>query len=378
MRYYLVAGEASGDLHGSNLMKALKERDGQAAFRYFGGDLMQAEGGELVKHYADMAFMGFVEVVFNLRTILKNMKTCKNDILVWQPDVLVLIDFPGFNLKIAEFAKANGILVCYYISPKVWAWNQKRVLKIKRVVDHMFCILPFEVDFYKSWDMKVDYVGNPLLDAVSAFDPDKEFIVNHKLPNKPIVALLPGSRKQEINYLLPDMLAVAKEFTDYQFVIAGAPSFNIGFYEQYMGGSNVPVLFNSTYDLLKNAKAAIVASGTATLETSLFHVPQMVVYKGNSITIGIARALIKIRFISLVNLIMDRLVVKELIQGDYTVETASAELNLLLNDAAYRASMLKNYDELDIRMGTPGASGKTAALIVQYTTKNKSRLAGQD
>jgi len=370
MRYYLVAGEASGDLHGSNLMKALKERDTTAEFRYFGGDLMQAEGGELVKHYADMAFMGFLEVALNLRTILANMKACKQDILAYKPDVLVLIDFPGFNLKIADFAKANGILVCYYISPKVWAWNQKRVLKIKRVVDHMFCILPFEVDFYKSWDMQVDYVGNPLLDAVSAFVPDKDFYSNNELSNKPIVALLPGSRKQEINYLLPDMLALADQFPDHQFVIAGAPSFKLDFYEQYMPGSNIPVLFNATYDLLKNAKAAVVASGTATLETALFHVPQVVVYKGNPITIGIARALIKIRFISLVNLIMDRLVVKELIQADYNAHSAYAELDLLLNDAAYRDTMLKNYAELDVRMGTPGASAKTADLIVKYT-KNK-------
>jgi lipid-A-disaccharide synthase len=369
MRYYLVAGEASGDLHGSNLMKALQERDTDAEFRYFGGDLMQAQGGELVKHYADMAYMGFLEVVLNLRTILANMKTCKQDILAYQPDVLILIDFPGFNLKIAEFAKANGILVCYYISPKVWAWNQKRVLKIKRVVDHLFCIMPFEVDFYKGWGMKVDYVGNPLLDAVSAFNPDKDFMAHHRLSEKPIVALLPGSRKQEINYLLPDMIALANKFPQYQFVIAGAPSFQIGFYEEYMNGSNIPVLFNSTYDLLKNAKAAIVASGTATLEAALFHVPQVVVYKGNPISIGIARAVIKIRFISLVNLIMDKLVVKELIQGDYTEDSVNAELELLLHDAAYRGSMLKNYDELDGRMGKPGASVKTAELIIQYATK---------
>jgi lipid-A-disaccharide synthase len=369
MRYYLVAGEASGDLHGSNLMKALKERDADTEFRYFGGDLMQAEGGTLVKHYADMAFMGFLEVALNLRTILNNMKACKQDILTWHPDVLVLIDFPGFNLKIAEFAKANGILVCYYISPKVWAWNQKRVLKIKRVVDHLFCILPFEVEFYKGWGMQVDYVGNPLLDAVSAFDADQNFISNNKLATKPIIALLPGSRRQEINYLLPDMIALADKFPDHQFVIAGAPSFKIDFYQQYMNGSSIPVLFNSTYDLLKNAKAAVVASGTATLETALFHVPQVVVYKGHPITIGIARALIKIRFISLVNLIMDRLVVKELIQGDYNLETAATELNMLLNDEAYRTSMLNNYNQLDVRMGQPGASAKTAALIIQYATK---------
>ncbi|RKR81944.1 lipid-A-disaccharide synthase [Mucilaginibacter gracilis] len=369
MRYYLVAGEASGDLHGSNLMKGLKERDANSEFRYFGGNLMEAEGGELVKHYADMAFMGFVEVAFNLRTILGNLKACKQDILTWQPDVLILIDFPGFNLKIAQFAKANGILVCYYISPKVWAWNQKRVLKIKRVVDYMFCILPFEVDFYKGWGMKVDYVGNPLLDAVSAFKPNPDFIDHYKLTEKPIVALLPGSRKQEINYLLPGMVALAGKFPQYQFVVAGAPSFKPDFYEQFIGGQAIPVLFDVTYDILKNAKAAIVASGTATLEAALFHVPQVVVYKGHPVTIGIARMLIKIRFISLVNLIMDRLVVKELIQGDYSADAANAELEMLLHNTTYRESMLKNYTELDQRMGKPGASAKAAELIVQYTTK---------
>ncbi len=370
MRYYLVAGEASGDLHGANLMKALKELDGDADFRYFGGDLMQAEGGRLVKHYADMAFMGFVEVVANLRTVLNNLKTCKQDILNWQPDVLVLIDFPGFNLKIAEFAKRHGIKVCYYISPKVWAWNQKRVLKIKRVVDHMFCILPFEVDFYKDWGMDVDYVGNPLLDAVAAFKPDPDFIGNSLLTPKPIVALLPGSRKQEINYLLPLMVSMTKHFPQYQFVIAGAPSFNIAFYNRFFEGTApIPVLFNSTYNLLNNASAAIVASGTATLETALFNVPQVVVYKGNAISIGIARMVIKVKFISLVNLIMDRLVVKELIQADYNDEAVKNELDNLLHNTVYRDNMLKNYDELDVKMGSAGASAKTAALIIKYISK---------
>ncbi|OCX54654.1 lipid-A-disaccharide synthase [Mucilaginibacter sp. PPCGB 2223] len=370
MRYYLVAGEASGDLHGANLMKALKERDPQAGFRYFGGDLMQAQGGRLVKHYADMAFMGFVEVVANLPAILNNLKTCKQDILKYQPDVLILIDFPGFNLKIASFAKQQGIKVCYYISPKVWAWNQKRVLRIKRVVDHMFCILPFEVDFYKSWGMDVDYIGNPLLDAIAAFKPDPGFIANSLLTDKPIVALLPGSRKQEINYLLPLMVSVAKQFPQYQFVIAGAPSFNIAFYNRFFTGSApIPVVFNNTYNLLSNARAAIVASGTATLETALFNVPQVVVYKGNALTIGIARVLIKIGFISLVNLIMDRLVVKELIQGDYNEANVKTELHNLLHDQDYRQAMLKSYDELDARMGQPGASAKAAALIVKFTSK---------
>ncbi|TWR24490.1 lipid-A-disaccharide synthase [Mucilaginibacter achroorhodeus] len=369
MKYYLVAGEASGDLHGANLMKALKERDADADFRYFGGDLMQAEGGTLAKHYADMAFMGFVEVLFNLKTILKNLRTCKQDILQYQPDVLVLIDFPGFNLKIAEFAKQNNLLVCYYISPKVWAWNQKRVLKIKRIVDHLFCILPFEVQFYKEWGMDIDYVGNPLLDAVDAFTPDPDFREKHNLQNKKIIAFLPGSRKQEISRLLPDMVASARRFPDFMLVVAGAPSFNADYYTQYLNGADVPVIFDSTYDILCNAEAALVASGTATLETALFNVPQVVLYKGNALTIGIARMLVKIKFISLVNLIMDKLVVKELIQEDCNPKVIATELDKLLNDNTYRTEMLRNYDLLDERMGLPGASAKTASLILKYASK---------
>ncbi len=369
MKYYLVAGEASGDLHGANLMKALKEKDPRAEFRFFGGDLMLAEGGELAKHYSEMAFMGFVEVVANLRTIAKNLKACKNDIAARKPDVLVLIDFPGFNLKIAEFAKANGIMVCYYISPKVWAWNQKRVLKIKRIVDHLFCILPFEIDFYKEWGMQVDYVGNPLLDAVAAFKPDADFYQKNQLNDKKIIALLPGSRKQEISRLLPDMIAVAEKWPDYQFIVAGAPTFDAAYYDQFTKDSGIQVLFNSTYDLLNCAHAAIVASGTANLETALFNVPQIVVYKGNPISITIARALVKIRFISLVNLIMDDSVVKELIQQDCTPQKISAELELILHDKAYRDQMLNNYKKLHEKMGSPGASEKTAGLIIKYATK---------
>ncbi len=370
MKYYLVAGEASGDLHGANLMKALKERDPQAEFRFFGGDLMQAEGGNLVKHYADMAFMGFLEVVLNLRTILKNLAFCKNDIAAWRPDVLILIDFPGFNLKIADFASGIDLPVHYYISPKVWAWNQKRVLKIKKVVNHLYCILPFEVDFYKTWGMEVDYVGNPLLDAIAGFKPDNNFYQTHNLSiDKKIIALLPGSRKQEINYLLPDMLKVADKFTDYQFVIAGAPSFNNDFYNDFIGDKNIPVIFNATYDLLSNAHAAIVASGTATLETALFNVPQVVVYKGNAISIGIARMVVKIKYISLVNLIMDALVIKELIQEDCNPQKISTELDNIINNPTYRQQMQDNYDELDKRMGQPGASDRTAQLIIKYSSK---------
>ncbi|WP_316845722.1 lipid-A-disaccharide synthase [Pedobacter psychrodurus] len=364
MKYYLVAGEASGDLHGANLMKALKTEDGEAVFRYFGGDKMQAEGGELVKHYADMAFMGFTEVILNLRTIFRNLKACKEDILQWKPDVLILIDFPGFNLKIAEFAKANGIKVCYYISPKVWAWNQKRVLKIKKVVDHMFCILPFEVDFYKEWGMQVDYVGNPLLDEIAQFTPDVNFRERNQLGDQKIIALLPGSRKQEIERLLPVMLSITENYPDDVFAIAAAPTFSESYYRQFTGDKNVQLLFNNTYNLLHHAHAAIVASGTATLETALFKVPQVVVYKGGTISIAIARMLVKIKFISLVNLIVNKKIVTELIQEDCNTQKVNEELKMILAGAG-RDEMLNQYDELLLLMGKPGASAKTAKLIVE-------------
>lgn len=368
MKYYLVAGEASGDLHGANLMKALKNKDPQAEFRFFGGDLMLAEGGTLVQHYSTMAYMGFIEVALNLRTILKNMRTCKQDIATWQPDVVILIDFPGFNMKIAEFAKERGLLVCYYISPKVWAWNQKRVFKIKKVVDHLFCILPFEVAFFKQFDMIVDYVGNPLLDSVAAFTPDDNFWATHQLRSKKIVALLPGSRKQEISRLLPEMVKVAGQFPQYQFVIAGAPSFNIDYYKQYLGDAKLPVVFHATYDLLSHAKAAIVASGTATLETALFNVPQVVVYKANQIMVTAARKFLKIKYISLVNLILNERVVQELIQEDCNTETISAELQKLAA-GTYRDHMLTKYAQLHVLMGKPGASAQTAQLIIEYANK---------
>ena len=363
MKYYLVAGEASGDLHGANLMKALKKEDSASAFRYFGGDKMQAEGGTLVKHYADMAFMGFTEVVLNLSTIFKNLKACKKDILSYQPDALILIDFPGFNLKIADFAKENEIKVCYYISPKVWAWNQKRVLRIKRAVDELFCILPFEVDFYASWGMKVHYVGNPLLDEIAQFEAATDFRNKEGLTEKPIIALLPGSRKQEIERLLPVMLSVMDHFPKYHFVIAAAPTFNAAYYEQYIGEKPAKLLFAQTYDLLSNAHAAIVASGTATLETALFKVPQVVVYKGGTISIAIARLLVKIKFISLVNLIMDMKVVAELIQEDCNTKKITEELNDIV-EGADRMLMLQKYAELADKMGTAGASERTAKLIV--------------
>lgn len=368
MKYYLVAGEASGDLHGANLMKALKEQDPEAEFRYFGGDKMKAEGGALAKHYAEMAFMGFTEVLLNLRTIFRNLKTCKEDILTYSPDVLILIDFPGFNLKIAGFGKEKGIKVCYYISPKVWAWNQKRVIKIKKVVDKMFCILPFEVDFYKGWGMKADYVGNPLLDEKASFIPDPYFRAQHQLNENHIIALLPGSRKQEIERLLPAMLSITEQFPDQQFVVAAAPGFSVVYYQQFIGAKNVKLVFGKTYDLLNIATAAVVASGTATLETALFHVPQVVVYKGGTISIAIARMLVKIRFISLVNLIMDRKVVTELIQEDCNTVNITDEL-LRLIDGPGRTKIMEDYTQLSVIMGEPGASARTASLISAYLLK---------
>lgn len=363
MKYYLIAGEASGDLHGANLMKALKAEDPQAEFRFLGGDKMLAEGGTLVKHYAEMAFMGFTEVILNLRSILKNLKRCKADLYAYQPDALILIDFPGFNLKIAEFAKSNGIKVCYYISPKVWAWNQKRVLKIKRIVDQLFCILPFEVDFYHQWGMKVDYVGNPLLDEIAHFVPAPNFRLKHGLNEKKIIALLPGSRKQEIERLLPDMLSVRDQFSDYQFVVAAAPTFDADYYHQYIQNKTVTLVFGQTYQLLHQAHAALVASGTATLETALFKVPQVVLYRGGAISVGIARLLIKIRFISLVNLIMDRKVVTELIQQDCSTKQIAEELGHIV-EGPVRVQLLADYEVLAEKMGSAGASARTAKLIV--------------
>ena len=366
MKYYLIAGEASGDLHGANLMKSLKAEDPVSEFRYFGGDLMQAEGGTLVKHYAEMAFMGFVEVIANLNTIYKNLQKAKKDILDYQPDVLILIDFPGFNLKIADFATKHQIKVFYYISPKVWAWNQKRVLKIKKVVDRMFCILPFEVDFYKAWGMEVDYVGNPLLDAIEGNVEDESFALRHNLQVNPVIALLPGSRKQELKKLLPDMMAVVDRFPQYQFIIAGAPGLALEEYKPYVGQRKIQVIFDETYNLLLHSMGAVVTSGTATLETALLKIPQVVVYKGNALSIAIARLVVKIRFISLVNLIMDEEVVKELIQNDCNPDKIEEELNNILHDPLYRTRMLINYDELAVKMGQPGASARTAKLMMTY------------
>ena len=367
MKYYLIAGETSGDLHGANLINALKIEDPEATFSIVGGTQMEESANQkALIHTSEMAFMGFVEVLKNLGTISKNLKKVKEDIIKQNPDCVILIDFPGFNLKIADFAKKKGIKTCYYISPKVWAWNQKRVVKIKRVVDHMFCILPFEVDFYKKWRMPVDYVGNPLLDAISSYQFNPNFIAEHQLSERPIIALLPGSRKMEIAKLLPVMANLTYLFPMHQFVIAGAPNFDKSYYQQYLGDQQIPIVFNATYDLLKHAEAAVVTSGTATLETGILKVPQVVVYKANMLSIWIAKLVIKVKFISLVNLINDYLSVRELIQDDCTTYDIAQELDQLINKPEYRASVLENYEILAQKLGQPGASNKTAKLIVQY------------
>ncbi|SEL34583.1 lipid-A-disaccharide synthase [Parapedobacter koreensis] len=367
MKYYIIAGETSGDLHGANLIQALKKADADAQFRLVGGDRMQrAAGQEAVIHTSQMAFMGFVEVLANIRTIAKNLRLVKADVMAYQPDTLVLIDFPGFNLKIASFAKKMGLKVCYYISPKVWAWNQRRVLKIKRVVDKLFCILPFEVDFYEKWGMDVDYVGNPLLDAIASYTYNDRFLEENHLAGKPIIALLPGSRHMEISKLLPIMGQLSFRFPGHHCVVAGSPNFPLEYYQQHMGEANLPIVFHATYDLLKHAEAAVVASGTATLETALLNVPQTVVYKAHPVSIAIARWVIQVKYISLVNLILDKPAVSELIQKECTVEDIAKELNGLLNNKIYRAQVLDDYAALHKKMGDPGASERTAQHIVTF------------
>ena len=361
MKFYIISGEASGDLHSSNLMRELKKLDVNAAFRCWGGDLMKEQGGHLVKHYRELAFMGFTEVVLNLRTILKNIEFCKRDILENKPDVLILVDYPGFNLRIAEFAKEKGIKVVYYISPQIWAWKQSRVHKIKRVVDKMLVILPFEKEFYKRFNYEVEFVGHPLLDAIKNTIPSKPVIES----TLPIIAILPGSRRQEIIQMLPLMLSVKDSFKNYQFVVAGAPSHNPAFYETLLKGSDVKIVYNQTYSLLSQSHAALVTSGTATLETALFGVPEVVCYKGGNISYQIAKRLVKVKYISLVNLIMDREVVKELIQDELNTNTIKTELNKILAGPT-RDQMLKEYADLKQKLGGAGASLKAAESIMRF------------
>lgn len=367
MKYYLIAGERSGDLHGSNLIKGIRENDQDAQFRGWGGDMMAAEGLELVTHYKDTAFMGFLEVILNLHKISGFLKKCKKDILEHQPDALVLIDYPGFNLRIASFAKAKGLKVFYYISPKVWAWNQKRALKIKQNVDHMFVIFPFEVDFYKKFDFKVDYVGNPLMDAIANFRPDPDFKQKNLLDvGKPVIALLPGSRRQEIIGMLDLMLTVQPHFPEHQFVIAGVRNLPSELYARYSDNQNVNIVYEAAYDLLSVAEAALVASGTATLETALFNVPEVVCYKTSGFSYAVAKRLIRVPFISLVNLIMEKEVVKELIQDEFSEKRIVEELAKILPGGAGREIQLQDYVNLHRLVGGPGASGRTGNLIVKY------------
>lgn len=366
MKYYLIAGEASGDLHASNLMKEIKVLDSDAQFRFWGGELMQAQGGTLVKHYRDLAFMGFLEVLLNLGTILKNISFCKKDIEQFQPDVLIFIDYPGFNMRIAKWAKQKGIPTHYYISPQIWAWKENRIKDIKRDVDAMYVILPFEKDFYENKHrFPVHFVGHPLIDAISnrpLIDP-KDFRSQLNLDKRPIIALLPGSRKQEIKVMLSVMLSVVDDFPDYQFVIAGAPNQDEAFYRQFIKKENVHLLLNRTYDLLSVSYAALVTSGTATLETALFKVPEVVCYKGSRVSYEIAKRVIKLEYISLVNLILNKPAVTELIQTEFNKKRLKEELNNLL-DEYKRASLFLDYYDLEKLLGGKGASKKTAELIV--------------
>ncbi len=361
MRYYIIAGEASGDLHGGNLVRELHRQDEAADVRCWGGDKMQAAGATLVKHYRDLAFMGFVEVIKHLRTIFRNIDFCKKDILAYKPDVLVLVDYPGFNMRIAQWAKQQGIKVVYYISPQVWAWKENRVKKIKRDVDKMLVILPFEVDFYKKWQYDATYVGHPLVEVVRA---EKESVPVKKLSDKPVIALLPGSRKQEINIKLPVMLTMVQHFPEYQFVVAGAPSQPDILYQELIGNAQVMLVRNETYNLLKQSSAALVTSGTATLETALFGVPQVVCYKGNPISYWLATKLIKVKYISLVNLIMDKPVVTELIQHELNEQRLKQELEALLQETDTKKQLLQDYDTLWHKLGDSPASQRAATEII--------------
>jgi len=368
MKLYVIAGEASGDLHASNLMRALKVEKENIDFRCWGGDKMEMQGGKIVKHFKDLAFMGFIEVISNLKTILKNIRFCKEDIEFYQPDALILVDYPGFNLRIAEWAHSKGIKVIYYISPQVWAWKKSRVHKIKKFVDQMYVILPFEKDFYAEFDYDVAYLGHPLLDAIEDYRhisiSREQFLDNNQLENKPIIAILPGSRKQEVSVKLPIMLQALKSFDDYQLIVAGAPSLDKSFYDSLIT-ENVKIVFGQTYDLLSNAEAAVVTSGTATLETALLGIPEVVCYKGSAISYQIAKRLIKIKYISLVNLIMDREVVKELIQNECTSGNIKKELKTLLIGGSKREKMLQDFAEMEKILGKGGASKKVAQSLLK-------------
>ena len=371
MKYYIIAGERSGDLHGSNLIKGIRKHDPEAQIRAWGGDMMQEAGAEIVKHYRDLAFMGFFEVIKNLPTILGFLSFCKKDLKSFQPDVVILIDYSGFNMRVAKFAKLNGFKNFYYISPKVWAWNQSRALNIKRFVDKMFVIFPFEKDFFKQYDYEVEYVGNPLFDAIADFTPNPNFRKDARLGQKPIIALLPGSRKQEVETMLALMLSQVYEFPDYQFVIGTVSNLPKELYARWQSIFPVKLVVDDAYNLLSVADAALVTSGTATLETALFNVPQVVCYRGGWAAYQVYKRVIQVPFVSLVNLIAGREVVKELLQYDLTKENLTDELTKITINQHTRQSQLNGYAEIRNILGEKGASERAGALMVEEVRKNK-------
>ncbi|HNY63466.1 MAG TPA: lipid-A-disaccharide synthase [Bacteroidales bacterium] len=377
MKYYIIAGEASGDLLGSYLMAEIKRNDPEADFLVWGGDLMEAQGGEVIKHYKELAFMGFWEVLVNLRTILKNFSICKVDMLLYEPDVVIFIDYPGFNLKMAKFARENGFKVVHYVSPSVWAWKKKRVFQIKRDVDLLLSILPFEKVFYARYQYDVAYIGHPLLDVIQDKTPQMaslaDFKQQYQLDKRPIIALIPGSRKQELNHILPIMVSIIDQFPEYQFVISKVAWQPLSLYQKLIGNRDIKLVEGDTYPLIHHAEAALVTSGTATLETALLNTPQVVCYKGNAISYSIAKRVVgkDLKFISLVNLILDQPVVTELIQHDLNPDRLVKELKLILKNGEKREGMLEQYRELKTKLGSGGASQKGAELIDQLVKKGK-------
>jgi lipid-A-disaccharide synthase len=371
MKYYIIAGEASGDLHGSNLMKAILRNDPQAEIRFWGGDLMQSVGGTLVKHIRDLAFMGFVEVVANLRTVFKNIALCKKDIVEFHPDAVIFIDYPGFNLKIAKFTHAQGFKNFYYISPQVWAWKKGRIKTMRKVLDMMYVILPFEKSFYDRNNVQnVEFVGHPLLDAIAEFDKNAQLADDFRSRNgfdeRPIIALMPGSRKMELRKMMPDMCHLAAQHPEYQFVIAGMKLLGSSMYIPYIHSDNVSIVYDQTYPLLKTAFAGVITSGTATLEAALFDLPLVVCYKANALSVFIAKRFAKVNYISLVNLIADKPVVKELIQNDLNANDLEAEFRKITVDESYRQNLQHEYDLLKEQLGGVGASQRTVNSILNY------------
>lgn len=372
MKYYIIAGEASGDLHASKLMRGIRESDPGAEFRCWGGEQMEAAGGTVVKHYHELAFMGFTEVILNIRTIFRNIRFCKEDILQWKPDAVILVDYPGFNMRIAEFAKTHGFKVYYYIAPQIWAWKKHRIHKLHRYTDLTFVVMPFEVDFHKSYGYKAEFTGHPLPDSIdlNAKIDEAGFRKANGLSEKPVIAIVPGSRKQELKRILPPMLKITERFSDYQFVIAGVASIPESFYARLIKNHPVKVIYGRTYDLLRVARAAAVKSGTVTLETAILGVPEVVCYRFGLLSALAAGLVVRVKFISLVNLILDRKAVPELIQFNFTPDALSRELALILRDGAPRSKMLDDYKELREKVGSAGASARAAAIMVENLKNN--------